>query len=388
MASTNASPDHVAVDIPDVPIKEHSPRTRNSEIAAQHDEYENEFFHRVVENAGRWAFGVILVEVWVLNEAKTHLFRPENGWWIDPYARDCGGNSLFECLIDPTQPDYIEPAPLAPGVGLSGVLWAEAQGGNAANRDQPTLIGAATRMMSNRSLPPSEGYDTISNQNDLLEQNVKWREVKPLSDDPDQPYNLRLKYLAEIGLGWAAGVPFKVGENQGIVVYMARESASVRKLTDSVNENYLTHSTLLIGSAYSLRVPRLAAENARRAEKHDTLKRVRNKIRALKAMNMTLDELVHEESQRPNKTEQQEGMGADTVLVQGNTCEEGYKYVVEKVRCSVLKFFGANVKAPPGFTWQQTAWTFFGAFATLAILTNINVALIKNYGASHAIVLG
>jgi hypothetical protein len=349
--ASNASPDHVAVDIPDEPIKEQSPHARNYEIVTQ-----NQFFHQVVESAGRWAFGVIFVEVWVLNEAKTHLFRPEDGWWIDYYAHDCGGNSQFDRLIDPTRPDYIEPAPLAPGVGISGVLWAEVQGGNAAN------------------------------QNDHLERNVEWREIKPLSDDPDQPYNPRLKYLAEIGLGWAAGVPFKVGENQGIVVYMARESASVRKLTDSINENYLTHSTLLIGSAYSLGAPRLAAENARRTENHDTLKRVMNKIRALKAMNITLDVLVHEESQRPNKTEQQEGIGTDTV--QGNACEDGFNYVVGKVRISVRKFFGANVKAPPKFTWEQTACTFFSALVTLAILTNINVALIKNYGESHSIVLG
>jgi hypothetical protein len=341
----------VAVDIPDEPISEYRPHARNSEIAAP-----NQFLQRVVEDAGRWAFGVIFVEVWVLNDAKTHLFRPENGWWIDPYARDCGGNSQFDRLIDPTRPDYIEPGCLAPGVGLSGVLWGEVQEGNAAN------------------------------QNDLLERCVKWREIKPLSDDPDQPYNPRLKHLAEIGLGWAAGVPFKVGENQGIVVYMARENASVQKLTDCINETYLTHSTLLIASAYSLRAPRLAVENARRAEKQDVLKRVRNKIRALKALNMTMDELVQEESQKPNKKEQQEGMGTDTV--QGNACLDGYNLVVEKVRCSVRKFFGANVKAPPKFTWQQTSVTFFSAFTTLAILTNINKALTKNHGASHSIVLG
>jgi hypothetical protein len=67
MAPRRPSTDHVAVDILD-------------ELSSQPDVYDNEFFHRVIEDAGRWAFGVIFVEVWVLNETRTHLFRPENGW--------------------------------------------------------------------------------------------------------------------------------------------------------------------------------------------------------------------------------------------------------------------------------------------------------------------
>jgi hypothetical protein len=386
MLPRRPSADHVAVDIPDKP-------------SSQPDEYDNEFFHRVIEDAGRWAFGVICVEVWVLNEARTHLFRPENGWWIDPYARDFGGNSKFDRLTDPTKPGYIEPSPLPPGVGLSGALWAEAQGGNAANRGQSARRGNISRRGSGSIARKAstragdfESYDDIGNRNDVLERSVEWREIKALAEDPDQPHNPRLNVLAEIGIGWAAGVPFKVGAIRGLVIYMARNEANVRKLTDSKNEDYLTHATLLIGSAYALRVPRKVVENERKKESKDVMRRVRHKIHAVKAMNKTLDELVHEHehehAQRPGSSMM--GDISDMIIdaAKENPCKDGFNYVAEKVHVTVRKFFGASVKAPPAFTWEQTAWTVFGTFFTLAILTKFNATLVENFGPAHSIVLG
>jgi hypothetical protein len=56
-----------------------------------------------------------------------------------------------------------------------------------------------------------------------------------LAADPDQAWDARLQLLAELGLGWAAAVPLidpsytvnavssSSNENQGIVIYMARQ---------------------------------------------------------------------------------------------------------------------------------------------------------------------
>jgi hypothetical protein len=61
---------------------------------------------------------------------------------------------------------------------------------------------------------------------------------RPLAADPDQAWDARLQLLAELGLGWAAAVPLiapsytvnavsssssSSNENQGIVIYMARQ---------------------------------------------------------------------------------------------------------------------------------------------------------------------
>ena len=82
--------------------------------------------HRTVADAGRWAHGTILVEVWVLSDDKTCLFRPELGWWIDPVYHDaCGENCEICRLVTPQKKGYVPPKPLAPGEGLPGVLWSE-----------------------------------------------------------------------------------------------------------------------------------------------------------------------------------------------------------------------------------------------------------------------
>jgi hypothetical protein len=359
MAANESSPDHVVVDIHEEAPLEQASRRRTATPSLLQG-CDDEFFHQVVQDAGRWTFGVIFVEVWVLNETRTHLFHPENGWWIDPYAQE----SKFDPLTDPSSPDYLEVAPLAPGVGLPGALWAEThQRGNAATTN-----------------------DNISN---VLAREVNWREIKPLADDPDQPLNPRLKYLAECGLGLAAGIPFKVGAKEGLVVYMARENANVRKLTDPVNAEYLTHATLMIGSAYSLRVPRQAVVKARKSERDDAWRRVKTKLKVIRAMDKSLEDLVHEQSQQPSSKQQILGLRlGDAVAHRRMICTDSLNKVVEKIRMTARKCFGANVKAPPTFTWGQTAWTFFGAFSTLAILTNINDALLKNYGSEYGIVMG
>jgi hypothetical protein len=130
-------------------------------------DYDTEFFEHVVADSGRWAYGVVMVEVWVMNKHRTHLERPEGGLWIDPVVRDYGqeNNTKFQRLMDPTLDDYFPPIPKAPGVGIPGVLWAEQQGarGNVAldsssHRNGTTFGGRSRRggHRRNRTLFPFE----------------------------------------------------------------------------------------------------------------------------------------------------------------------------------------------------------------------------------------
>jgi hypothetical protein len=135
-------------------------------------DYDKEFFQRVVADAGRWAYGVVLVEVWVMNQHRTHLERPEGGCWVDPVARDYGqeNNTKFQRLIDPTREDYFPPIPHAPGVGIPGALWAQqhqhqqqgfrgSSGGESSLRSGTIFGGGRSRRgghKRNRSLFPFE----------------------------------------------------------------------------------------------------------------------------------------------------------------------------------------------------------------------------------------
>lgn len=335
--------------------------------------YDRDFFHRVVRDTGRWAFGVVLVEVWVLNAARTHLFRPDHGWWIDPYATDFGDNPKFDRLTDPTREDYLEAVPLEPGCGLPGALYAysQAEHGNV-KRSQRHVV---------------KNY-----------QSVTWREVKPIAEDPDQPYNQRLKFLATAGLGWAAGIPFSVGTSKGLVVYMARATVNLQKLIDPINVDYLTHATLVIGSAYALRIPRLKVEQARRKERYNTLQRVRQKLRVLRILNMSLESFVREESHRPTTSSKLDAAhqfyskigGTVTFIANDSQTKAGaaWSWISQKAVTTWKKCRGANVRPPPPFTWRQTLFTFFGCFVTLAVITKINDALTNNYGSEYSIVLG
>jgi hypothetical protein len=400
-AKEKTTTDHVVVEIKE---KVPEPRFDRADIRASptaRHQHDNDFLHRVVEDAGRWAFGTVLVELWVLNEDRTHLERPDNGWWVDPIYHACGEGCKICRLVDASREDYMTPAPCAPGVGLPGALWAQGQQGNPANsRRASTSVGDSFRQSvfsgrspsifaggrgtpSGREVECSTSFGVV-----VTPKNVKWREVNSLAVDPDQPWNPRLKFLADCGLGWAAGVPFDLGGKTGIVVYMARDQADFRKLSDPVNEAYLAHATLLIGAAYSIRGPRRAAEIARKAELNATVARVRNKIKAFAALGKPLDLVVDEQGHILQAATAAAASTKIDATTEESMCADTARFVQNKIQVTARKFLGANVKAPPPFTWEQTAWTFFGTFATLLILTNINVELVEAYGSEYSIVLG
>lgn len=136
------------------------------------DLYDEDLLRRAVADAGRWAYGTILVEVWLLTQDELALILAHSGWWIDPvYHRTyhppqtakgiktedpaakvslftrLSSNSLpsykaslpqhrqqerptktrSSCpvcrLIDNERQDYLDPAPMVPGEGLPGALW-------------------------------------------------------------------------------------------------------------------------------------------------------------------------------------------------------------------------------------------------------------------------
>ena len=401
---------------------------------SHHDDYDNDFLHRVVEDAGRWAYGIVFVEVWVLNMDKTHLYRPNDGWWIDQYYHDRihseisgessssssngnggGGNNTktksccpFCKLTDTKHEEYLDAVPLPPGVGLPGVLWSEVQRGNYATTSsrrlpvptspssQSSAIGSGSPGSPSSSSGRDHQHDTTFGDLSMSkQQQVTWRQIKPLANDPDQPWNPRLQFLAnECELEWAAGVPFSVGDVQGLVVYMARHNAQFTKLSNACNESYLINATLLIGTAMNLRHYRHEQLQRRRVELDTTLIRVRNKLLAMKHLGIPLENLINappkvsiETQQQLNemmKKNQEDDLEAMIELTTTLT-----KSPPTWIECLIRKcIIGGNVLPPPSFTWEQTMWTLFSAFVSLLVLTRIHVRLVGEYGPTSGIVLG
>jgi hypothetical protein len=119
--------DHVALDIEEatkavVSREKKKARAVSTAKRRSSDRFDNSLLHRAVADAGRWAYGVMFVEVWVQNDI-TQLVRPEAGWWIDPiFHSDCGKNCKICRLTNPEREDFLKPEPLFPGEGLPGVL--------------------------------------------------------------------------------------------------------------------------------------------------------------------------------------------------------------------------------------------------------------------------
>lgn len=175
-----------------------------------------------------------------------------------------------------------------------------------------------------------------------------------------------MKIAAEVGLGLAAGVPFNLGGTQGIVIYMARPSVNITKLASALNVEYLQRATMLIGSAYSLRKARLAVAEQRKGEARECFKRVVEKMKQINKMNKKLDEVVHEESQRPPQSFAEVG---DVIIDMYHDAEgllsRKVNFIVLKLHVWARKCLGAQNKGPPGFSWNQALFTLIGCLATL-----------------------
>jgi hypothetical protein len=343
--------DHVALDVEEF-TKESTlegnvsqeKKERKSGRTAQirsSDPFDSSMLHRAVADAGRWAYGVMFVEVWVQNDI-SQLFRPEGGWWIDPvFHFDCGKDCKICRLTNPERKDYLKPEPLVPGEGLPGCLHVD------------TAVSIDT---------------------------VVWREIKTVVEDPDQPWNPRLQQLGEIGLGWAAAVPFNYHGEKGIVVYMAKASVSMIRFQSSNNELYLKAASTLIGAAYALRQPRLQMQNDR-VQFASVMRRVRKKIVNAHRLGINLSDGTMAD------------MGNVTIRkrVKSKTFEQWknrINFVGKKVTALVIKSKGAGRQPPPATNWEQSVWTFAGCFITLLMICRFNVYIFDVHGSDFTIVLG
>ena len=53
------------------------------------ESFDDDLLRSVLQNCGQWATGVVYVQLWVMNEQRNRLVRPDAGWWLDPMYHDC-----------------------------------------------------------------------------------------------------------------------------------------------------------------------------------------------------------------------------------------------------------------------------------------------------------
>jgi hypothetical protein len=392
MKDNNVDKDHVALDVEDV-TEDSNPKkgvswvknekqpgrtAQGKSLYRSADLYDDNLLHQAVADGGRWAYGVIVAEVWVLNDNLTQLCRPESGWWIDPvFHSNCGENCKVCQLTNPDLEGYLKPEPLFPGEGLPGVLWCDSRRANTVNASRRDQRSGTKSIAGRNNNPPDGPIDTTASVD-----TVAWREIKAIADDPDQPWNPRLQLLGEMGLGWAAAVPFNCHGQKGIVVYMAREHVSMSRLRSSSNELYLKAASSLIGAAYALRKPRLVMQNERKEHLAMVMRRAARKIIKLHRSGHALEDLA-EENQGTETSE-----GFSPMKESKKHCKTGIDFVDKRITAVVIKSKGGGLQPPPVFSWEQSAFTFAGCFITLLMVCRLNLYLFEVHGSDFTIVLG
>lgn len=115
--------DHVKIDIPPSQQSNKSLEklARKSALREVHT-FTEDLLSRTVEDAVRWAYGIVAVEIWALREEDGKLYRPKGGQWLDAslLIHDHGDNydDCATCqLADPNHPKYINDLEFSPGVG-------------------------------------------------------------------------------------------------------------------------------------------------------------------------------------------------------------------------------------------------------------------------------
>lgn len=189
-------------------------------------------------------------------------------------------------------------------------------------------------------------------------------------------------------------MPFHIGNTDGVVVYMARGTVNVEKLMGRTNEEYLAHVSLVIGSAYALRMPRLAVEKERRSEAKATWRKVKRKLHTIRALNRNIETFIEDEVPKDiDEKTKQAADKSDDDLSHGerrlyDTLAAGLTFITMKLTSTYKKSMGVQIQAPPATSWEQTCVTFFASLLTILILTSLSESLVQTYGPDFALVLG
>lgn len=332
------------------------------EVQTEFEDSHSKAFKTAIENAGRNAFGIIAIDVWIHDEDDGSFHQPPGGWWRHHLYQpeSVAAQRALARIEDTSHSDYAPPLPQIAGAGLAGYFW--------------SLIGAHNR-------------------------HCIWRDVKAITSDPDQPPYLRMQLLEQAGFGKATGVPFDIRGHRGVVVYLSRESASLEQLEEKANDAHLRVSSDLIGVISANSITQEASIGVKTTRTAATLCRIRAKWKALYSFSAV-------PAAGKEKTEEEEEDEYMFMSSRYNTSFRRTKKFIESFDASfreglgreiingakhkgyvtAKKCKGGGLQPPPPMLWEQTAWVFFGAFATLTILAGLSNFLMERTG--YSIVLG
>ena len=332
----------------------------------------------------------------------------------NPTARDA-----YERLTDTTRLDYVVQGTTDPGVGIAGAMWSES---NYKSLSANTLAAVTTGVQTLSSTFFSSSSQNRSNRSyraskpaayyeDDSPSSIRWRDIKDLAEDPDQPYDQRLHLFARAGFGLAAGIPFNVRDVKGIVIFFVNPHADLKKLSSKTNSRMIEFATQFIGSAAATQIPLKRAKAVQGRRSTSNWRMLRAKIlavirfqRPMLVKNRGRSRSWGSPTMRRSGSLKLLRQAASTAMINR---EESFKILSEATmqmkddvikgvgeihhhsKARTLKWWtkvqGGHASTPPSFDNIQTAWTFVGVYTTHVILSNIGYLLAKR---SYRMIIG
>jgi len=294
------------------------------------------------------------IEVYTFLQDTPLLVRPKGGWWSSPSFIPLDYNA-FNRIDDENCDDYLIPPPQAPGVGLSGALWAYSDIDGNQRKTSFTSFSHVAMTISRHSMArswrkssdlPSIIVDKVTGIEDNLN-NLIWRDIHTLNLDPDQPTFERLEVLEKAGFSKIAGVRFDICGEKGIVVYFAKDDTSVLGLSSHESVTYLKNAATMIGSSVALTKSRKAL------------------------IKMTVPQ-----------------ENSDTFSESYSSISVGGSKALYKIYLYGRKFLGVNLQPPPAMSFLESFLSFFGAFVTLLSITGLSKLIQNASDGKYTFILG
>jgi len=325
---------------PEIPITNSGSTLYSTETAPPQDSPINEelnsyqyLLKTTSNNIGRNAFGIVAIEVWMLNNRNAKLKCATGAMWRNPYFET---SDLLSQLEDASVEGYLPQTPVMQGMGVAGSLYAEEMG-------------------------------------DLSSSTTTWRDLRQLALDPDRPYCPRLQVQAEV-FGLAKGFYYehRATETSGIVIFFARKTADTGRLSNYTNTKYFRASADLLGSLVSWEKPRDKSISESKESTKAAWARARLKIRTLTYFKMDLF--------RENKEAQAQNQRKSNFFNKyRNVVNVKVKIYLTKFKgvglIYLTKFKGVGLKIPPSTKIPQCVFVFLGCFTSLLTLVCIDHAI-------------
>jgi len=327
----------------------------------------------LLQDAGRWTYGVSAIEIWRYNSNGRLEFVPKGSWAAkhELLNKDPAVSRSFRILYDSDSPNYEDPEneTLIPGEGLPGALWSHTQ-----------ISDNSSSSFLRVSLRGKPTTDVIK---------LKWHDILGLSRDPDQPFNARLKCIADSGFRKAAGVRFQSQDLKGVVIFLAQESVDAKKLSSTHNEEFMISVSKSVGSLLALHTKRKIAASKKLSYGQSIFSGLVNNVRNVRRFSSLIiqEGLEEGEAKALEKDDDKlkvqtknRNMREKTKHLRKNIKENIFDPLKVFLKVWVTKMGGSTVKPYPPQDNNEIVFILFTAFLSVFFMLYIKAELQKSFG--------